>query len=335
MTPPTNDDQRADVPISPDVVSQEIRAVRLGRLAAPATAAQIQKFQEQPWWTAGQRVAMDCQMTSIVARFWEAGLAPAVQRGRSSELAGLIADGGEQFALALAAIGEATLWTACRQADPPDRQTVEGRVLDAGRERAQRALAELASYYLLAVGHRVANVTVRTLALDTSQHPQLLDALGSWFPVDSNDSQDWLSLNRGTVRSLRRVAKAARPAAQAVADPATRLLQSPEWHELNQLRGAHYHRRRPQSAGVMGVPLASPWTFGDGVARKSLGADSYTDGDNLAASTTDLARRLSRVVASVIDDLRERVAAVVQETQAELRQKANTTEFPPRPAGTP
>lgn len=184
----------------------------------------------------------------------------------------------------------------------------------------------------MVLSHRVANVTARTLALDTDRHPQLLDALGSWFPVRSEESRDWLSLNRDTARSLRRLAKAGSPAVQAIVEPATKLLQSPEWDELNQLRGAHYHRRRSQSAGVMGVSLASPWAFGDGVVSMNLGADSYTDGDNLARSATDLARRLSGVVTTVMDDLRKRVMAVVEEIQADLREKANAMEYPPWPA---
>jgi len=188
---------------------------------------------------------------------------------------------------------------------------------------AQRAMAELANYYLLSVGHAVANVTGRTLALDTTRHPQLLDALGSWFPVGSEESRDWLSLNRDTVRPLRRLAKTGSAAIQVIAEPATALVQAPEWQELSRLRGAHYHRRRPQSAGVVGVPLASPWTFGDGVARMGLGASQYTDGDNLAMSTTDLARRLSIVVASALDDLRGKVTAVVQEMQAQFAQGAS------------
>lgn len=328
MTSPPEAGQPPDAPIPPDVVSQEIRAVTPGRLAAPATSEDLHKLHQQQWWEVGQRVSADCQMMSLQSGFWEAGLAPAVQRGRSSELAGLIAGGGEQFALALAALTEAALWNVYRRANLPDLQSVEGRVLDVAQEMVQRAMAELAGYYLLGVGHTVANVTARTLALDTERHPQLLDTLGSWFPVGSEEPRDWLSLNRDTARALRRLAKTARPAMQVIAEPATSLLQSPEWQELSKLRGSHYHRRRPQSAGVMGVPLTNPWSFGDGVVRMSLGADQYTDGDNLAASTTDLARRLSGVMASVLADLRGRVAAVVQEIQAGLSQAANTVKPP-------
>ena len=271
----------------------------------------------------GQRAAADLQMTSLQAHFWEAGLAPAVERGRSSELAGLLAGSGEQFALALAALAEAELWSLNRRTNPPDLDSDEGRVLEAGKEMAQRAMAELAGYYLLGVGHTVANVTGRTLTLDTTRHPQLLDILGSWFPVGSDEPRDWLLLNRDTVRPLRRLARAGSPAIQVITEPARKLLQPSEWQELSRLRGAHYHRRRPQSAGVMGVPLVNPWSFGDGVARMSLGASQYTDGDKLALSTTDLVRRLSGVVTAALDDLRAKVTAVVQEMQTQFAQAAN------------
>jgi hypothetical protein len=249
MTLPTGD-RSPGPPLLPDQADQEIRSVTPGRLAAPTTSDDVRQLRQQQWWVVGQRTASDLQMMSLQADFWEASLAPAVQYGRSSELAGLLAGLGEQFALALAALSEAELWNVHRRINPPDLQSVEGRVLDAANEMVQRAMAELASYYLLGVGHTVANVTARTLALDSNRHPQLLDALGSWFPANSDESRDWLSLNRDTVRALRRLAKIGRPTIQAISEPATKLLQSPEWHDLNQLRGAHYHRRRPlRSAG--------------------------------------------------------------------------------------
>lgn len=320
--------QPPDPSIPPDVVGLEIRAVTPGRLAATATPEDLHELHQQRWWVLGQQVSADCQMMSLQSGFWEAGLAPAVQRGRSSELVGLIAGGGEQLALALAALTEAELWNGYRRAKPPDLQSVEGLVLDAAQEMVQRAMAELAGYYLLGVGHTVANVTARTLALHTARHPQLLDAIGSWFLAGSEEPRDWLSLNRDTARSLRRLASTARPAIQLIAEPATRLVQSPEWQELSKLRSSHYHRRRPQAAGVLGVPLANPWSPGDGVVQMRLGADQYTDGDNLAVSTTDLARRLSTIVATVLDDLRGKVTAAVQEIQAELSQAADAAKPP-------
>jgi hypothetical protein len=119
--------------ISPDFANQQILSVTLGRLAAPATIDEVRQLQQQRWWVVGQRAAADLQMTSMQADFWEAGLAPAVERGRSSELAGLLAGSGEQFALALAALAEAELWSCHRRSNPPDLESDEGRVLDADR----------------------------------------------------------------------------------------------------------------------------------------------------------------------------------------------------------
>ena len=121
----------SDESFSPDTANQQIRSVTLGRLAAPATTDDVRQLREQRWWVAGQCAAADLQMTSLQADFWEAGMAPAVERGRSSELAGLLAGSGEQFALALAALAEAELWSRHRRANPPDLESDEGRVLDA------------------------------------------------------------------------------------------------------------------------------------------------------------------------------------------------------------
>ena len=126
MTLPT-DDQRPGPPVSPHFASQEIRSVTPGRLAAPATSDDVRQLQQEHWWIVGQRTAADLQLMSLQSGLWEAALAPAVQRGRSSELAGLLAGAGEQFALALAALAEAELWNVHRRINPPDLQSDEGR----------------------------------------------------------------------------------------------------------------------------------------------------------------------------------------------------------------
>jgi hypothetical protein len=268
---------------------------------------------------ATQKVASDWQEISVWADFWEL-LAPRVQHGRGRELAGLIADGGERLALALAAVTEAELWRVYRQEVPAEVRKLDEmkrRSVDAANEMAHRAMAELASYYLLATGHTVANVSVRALALDSQLHAKLLDLLGSWYPVGSSERDDWLSLNRETVRRLRRAARqATTPAARDLAEPATTLLMSPAWQDLEQLRGAHYHRRRPQSAGIAGVPLASPWTFSSGAAHMGGGGGKYTDGDGLADKTTSLARRTLADLTPVMQRLLVLVQAVVEEMKS-------------------
>ena len=175
-------------------------------------------------------------------------------------------------------------------------------------------MSELASYYLLAAGHTVANVTARALALDSRLHGKLLDLLGSWYPANSSEREDWLSLNKETVQQLRRVARQATiPTAKDLAEPPTILLMSQAWQDLDQLRGAHYHRRRPQSAGIAGVPLASPWRLANGAAHMDGGGGQYTDGDGLADKTTELARRALGDLTSVMQQLLTQVQAVVGE----------------------
>jgi hypothetical protein len=266
---------------------------------------------------AAQDVAADWQTTSWKADFWEVALVPRVQPGRAHELAGLIAAGGEQFALALAALVEAELWRSQRREQPVEALDLgesQKRVLGAAQEMAHRAMAELATHYLLATGHTLANVTVRVLALDTQLHSALLDVLGSWCPVNSASPTDWLSMNRDTIRALRRVArKGSSPTLQVLTQPATELVLSSSWQELDQLRAAHYHRRRPQSAGMSGVPLANPWQFSGGAMSIGAGRDEYTDGDGLAHETTDLARRVLTGLTAAMKALLEQVNAVVND----------------------
>jgi hypothetical protein len=178
-------------------------------------------------------------------------------------------------------------------------------------------MAELAAYHLLGIGHGLANITARALAMDPEVHPLLLDAVGTWCPPGSPEPRDWLSLNRDTVRALRRVArKTGKPSLQAVTEPVTGLVMDDSWNELDQLRGAHYHRRRPQSAGVAGVPMASPWAA-SGVAAMSLngGGREYTDGDGLAHDTSDLVRRVLAQLVATMRTLFERVEEVLADAQ--------------------
>lgn len=239
VTSPHNDQQTA-AGDPPGDQQQEISAVVPGRLAPQVPPGTVETLRQQDWWSAASRVASDWQTTSAYAHFWEVALVPRVQPGRVNELVGLIAAGGEQLGLALAGVVEAELWNIFRRDHPPDPGTFRGRVLVAAQEMTQRAMADSATYYLLATGHTVANVTARALALDTQLHPLLLDALGTWCPVGSQDAQDWLSLNRDSVRRLRRVAKtAAVPELRMLGQPTSALLLSPDWRELDQLRGAH------------------------------------------------------------------------------------------------
>jgi hypothetical protein len=320
-TPSETGGQDRSVGDLPDAQPQLVSAVIPGRLAAPTPPGTVNDLWQKDWWKSAQQVASDWQKASSLADFWELALVPPVQPGRGHELAGLIASGGEQFVLALTALAEAELWNIYRQSTPSevrDLDEMEKRVVGAAHEMGHRAMAELAAYYLLATGHTIANVTIRAMALDSRLHTVLLDALGGWCPVGSQDPKDWLSLNRDTVRALRRVAKKTpSPAFQALVKPAGALVLSHEWQELGQLRGAHYHRWRPQSAGMSGVPLTSPWVYSNGTMNMNFGGREYTDGNGLAHDTTDLARRMMSGFTSAMAKLLEQVKAVVAELQSQ------------------
>src|SRR5690349_6170707 len=91
-----------------------------------------------------------------------------------------------------------------------------------------------------------------------------------------------------------------RPPLQAVPEPISGLVKSDGWKKLDRPRGAHCHPRRPQSAGVDGVPLASPWVASGGVMSLNFGGREYTDGDGLAHDTSDLARRVLALLAGTM-----------------------------------
>ncbi len=257
-------------------------------------------------------------MTSLQADVWEVALVPATERGRPYELAGLIASAGEQLALASAAVVEAELWIAYRRDNPSDLSTIESRVAAAAQEMVHRAMADMAAHFLLATGHILANVTVRMLGLDSRLHVHLLDILGSPSPANSQNPKDWLSLSLDTARLLRRAARKSESSVfQAIPEAATELVLSADWQELDQLRGSDYHRRRPQSAGISGVPIANPWRFSNGVVTMNFNGGQYADGDGLAVNATDLGRRVIMRVSSALTVVLPAIHAAIVELQAE------------------
>jgi hypothetical protein len=297
---------------------QVLSALVPGRLAVPS-GDDLQEVLKQKWREQPQEVASRWQAISAWADFWEIGLVPRVQYGRPHELAGLIASGGEQLALAMAAIVEAKLWSNYRSTNALEPETIEKRSIIASQEMRQRAMADLASHYLLSAGHSVANVTVRALAFDSKLHPALIDTMGSWFPPESNDQKDWLSLGVDSIRKIRRVARKSEPRSlQHIAEPATRLLTSMHWQKLDQLRGHHYHRWRPQSAGLAGVSSRNPWTFADGVATMTDTVE-YADGDGLADKATNLAVSAMSDLAVAMNDLLKAIELVIMELNSPPR----------------
>jgi hypothetical protein len=113
-------------------------------------------------------------------------------------------------------------------------------------------------------------------------------------------------------RALRRVAKLASGPAVALPDAISLLVQSRGWSDLVERRGAGYHRWRPQSDGMVGVPLRSPWQqTGPGHWRIS-GTRPYVDGLELAAKSTAVGKRCLSAVATAMVTLDASRDAVIE-----------------------
>ena len=106
------------------------------------------------------------QFRGMLAEFWELA---SREKDRLYELAGYMAGAGEQLGLACLADHEFSLWSSADQSSAEPHEIV-------ATEMAQRALAELESYYVIGVGHALANMTGRILALDPALKPHLAAA---------------------------------------------------------------------------------------------------------------------------------------------------------------
>lgn len=261
---------------------QDISAIVPTRLAVHGQI-DIQAFLAQPLLALSSDVSAEWQCLSGSAPFWEMGATThGVRRDRMTEVVGLTAAAGEQLALARAALVECELWRAQR--------SVVG--TKSGDEMCHRAMTELLSHFCLGLGHSLANLTGRILALDDRLHGRFIDEFSTVLPPHSSERSDWLSCDYGTARKLRKIAKAASwPEAHKVPDAITQLLSSGDWHALVARRATDYHRRRPQSDGVVGVPLRSLWKPLDGGGYSlsgGLATHDYDDGRQLAADNSRL-----------------------------------------------
>ena len=231
------------------------------------------------------RVSGDAQQVSGRVEFWETAAAMrGVQRDRMTELTGLFSSLGEQLALARSALIECSLWQRDRQRQ--ERQHAE---------MCHRALGDLLTYFCVSSGYSLANITGRLLGLDGRLHPAMIDHLGTVLPPFSTAHDDWLACHTKVVRLLRRIARAAPlQSQQECVDGITNLARTGAWREIHERRALDFHRRRPQSHGVAGVPMRSMWELdpiGGGWSLSVHGMGPiYTDGLGLAARSTSVGR---------------------------------------------
>ncbi len=245
-----------------------------------------------PRWVADEdheRVAMQAgewQQTAGNARSWELG---AVVRGtdtdRCYELVGLMASAGEQLALAHAAAVEVALWRDVREKAEPEVE----------HEMSMRAMAEAQCLFVIGTGHLLANVAVRALCLDPKLRADLIKRFthgtsSPSFGPFSEEPVDWLSMNAKTCKKIRDVANAS--AAQEIiklVEPVATLGKGQPWRDLVARRGEDFHRWRPQSHGIEGVPRTSPWTREGQSQGLTLGHPTYEETAKRADETACVA----------------------------------------------
>jgi hypothetical protein len=263
----------------PDEVSRII-AIIPQRLAATADEIDIRPILASPYVEESGHVANEWQTLGISAEFLEMGATThGVDRDRMGEIIGLMAAAGEQLALARGALLECELWRLARV-----------RREESGDEMCHRAIAELLSYFCIGCGHAIANVSVRLLAMDKRLHARFIDEFETVFHPLSEQRKDWISCDTSSARRLRRLVRDAfDPELRDVPRALTGLAASPAWRALDERRGADFHRRRPQSDGILGVPLQSLWKRTEGGAwMLEGGRGRYEGGRRLADMTTSI-----------------------------------------------
>lgn len=227
--------------------------------------------------------ALAWQQVAGHATFWEMA-AQEADEGVAYALAGQMASAGEQLALAYAAGVEVVLWT----------ESQVGTDTEIGREMGMRAMAEAQSLFLIGTGHALVNVAVRALSLRQDLKTLLIatyfgkDAVTAFDPF-SSDRSDWLSMNTPTCKKLRKVAKlSSSPEIVDLVEPVVGYGLGQTWSELVERRGEDFHRWRPQTHGIQGVPRRSPWHHETTSRSLGIGTPIYNEAKGLAHAVAKL-----------------------------------------------
>lgn len=256
------------------------------------------------------QMASDWQSGGSSAEWWGiGGAAGSAGPERMYEVRGLMASMGEKLAVIVMIEHELDCW---------ELELPAARVDQVAKEMARRALADLAATYVISLGHDLANLTGRVLALDLASHDKLDQELKTRLPPGSSEKADWLSLSK--VRELRRIAFAvgSTDLTNLVA-PAHQLRTKKAWMELEESRGGDFHRWRPQSAGIVGAALGQ---FGvtDGETKVYPVTAGREVGRDLPGKVADqiqaLGRGALRELTAAMESVSNAMVPVIERTTA-------------------
>jgi hypothetical protein len=229
-------------------------------------------------------------------RFMAGGLAENPWR----EICGLVGSIGESLVLA----------AACGVEAEAHKRAIASGGEPNGMVIAQRFFSNAQGQEVISVGHRLANVAIRTLAIDPDLRARM-DTCGhparGWAKAHAPNSsarRAWLSLNKATADALRCVVTQTRHCAIFdVAEEVALLQHSDEWRELDDVRGESHHRWRAESSVVTGLDEESGYIqelrdqAGDVVGEAMLAEPAaYKRGVGLEARDSEVARRALRAV---------------------------------------
>lgn len=205
------------------------------------------------------------------------------------------------MALALAGAVEVALWQELRSKGEPG----------VSHEMSMRGMAEAQCLFVMGAGHAIANVAVRTLALDPSLRGELTKRFrrrkaSPTFEPFSMGREDWISLNTEACRSIRAAAQQyGAQEVQRLIEPVAAFGTGDSWRNLVKRRGEDFHRWRPQTHGVEGVPRTSPWERQGRTRVLGLGHPTYEDAHGLADATARLASQAMIDLATSMRAFRE------------------------------
>jgi hypothetical protein len=229
-----------------------IASIRLRRLAYSVAPDAIPSFAEVGLAPLVAEAAA-WQHLRVGSAFWEViatADGTANQQDRWHEVGLLMGSAAESVLLATSAEIEIEIL----------RRAVAGGSLPYQYVLAQRFFAESQSNQVLAFGHRLANLLVRALMLD-STYPFGVDCpnkLRRPFPVYSDNPAAWISLSE--LHSLEQLFEAApHESLRSLYVTVIELRNQPEWRALEERRAVDFHRWRDETPLVAGAERATLW----------------------------------------------------------------------------
>jgi hypothetical protein len=215
----------------------------------------------------------------FLAFFWH----DEASAGWVREIHGLFGSSGELVLSTIEAAVEIKLIRRAMAAPAAEPDDATARVNLAGQWRALRFFAEAQANNLMVFGHGVANLVLRTLALQFDfDAERVRDIRKDVFHPGSDEPGAWCSLNAKTVSELRKAADSASLDSSALVESLAVLwgILEPLWS----LRGVQYHRWRGESPGITGINFVNlnETKEENGVITRSLpGQTDYVEGERI------------------------------------------------------